>query len=585
MISIDKQTSEAHLKAAPIEEATPRSLVLRAAGFLLEHHAIVVLAYLIALELVIFAGSYAKAGFFLDDWLTLFEFKFGPSDFWESMRKYLADDPRVLIRPIEAPYFATLYKLFGFKPAPYHFINGAMEVLTSFFLYLSILRLTNSKAAAFVSSALCIVNPTHDATHYWMVCSSATLSLALFMSSFYCILEATCRNQRGLYTLSAVMLTLSLFNYESCLALPLVSVLGVGWIVAKRAGPKRALLKCLNISMFLSIPLVATFVYQRYLSPLIASSWVKRIELDPAYMFQTIARGLEIQTPWYLADFIRAHLLADFFTGLNTLTIVLLTVCLLSGIFIAAYFMHAEAGEKRAGNLWLLVGYGGLFSVLSLCVFGLNPEYMPLMITLINRVNLGASVGASIATGALIIVLLRALGNGGKCVIGPLTASLVFGAILAIFGLSDRAFSHAWIASTVVQGRIREVMASNAPNVKPGEGVIVVNCPRYVLWAPVADGTWDLQAMLRIAASTDKIFATSLSDRLQVTREGVRDYVLGIEIANIKFKDMFLMEPHTATFRRVQDVHDFVESAQKTTRQMGIDQSVIDRWRGQVDCK
>lgn len=568
-----------------IVPASP-SMLRSAAEFVAKHHCVIVLAYLLALELCVFGSSFAKTGFFLDDWLTLFQMKFGPSDFFALTQKYLFEDPRVLIRPLEAPYFAGLYKIFGFKAAPYHFANAAMEVLTAFFLYMTVLRLTRQKATAFIASALFVVNPTHDATHYWMVCSSATFSMMLFMSSFWSLLKAVDENKGWLYVTTGVLLTCSLFNYESCIALPLAMVVAVGVMLLPRLGLKSTILKCANVSFYLLIPVVVTVVYQRYLSPMIAFSWVKRIEADGSYMLPTITKGLEIQTPWALSAFIQKYLVADFFTGMNALSAILLISAMLGAALLAGIFMaqqKVDTIDQKSTSGWQLAGVGLLFAVLALAVFGLNSEYMPMMITIINRVNLGASIGASLITAATIVGCYElATSRSTHKSVAIAACCLIFTSITTVFALSDRALSHAWLASTAVQNRIREVMRSNASKLKPGDGIVIMNCPRYVMWAPIADGTWDLQAMLRVASNNNKIFATSVSDRLKVSEKGIRDIVLGKEVANIPFATMYSLEPHTAVFQRVPTAEAFIEAAQKTTMQMGINQSLITDWRASL---
>lgn len=564
--------------------ALARSSALgRISDFIDEQHVILVLAFLLALELVIFGTPYAKTGFFLDDWLTLFQLKFGPQDFWAATQKYLFEDPRVLIRPIEAPYFAGLYKLFGFKATGYHFVNGAMEVISGFFLYLSSVRMTRNKALAFIASALFIVNPTHDATHYWMVCSSATLSMMLFLASFWSILKAVDENNRAMYVWSGALLTISLFNYESCIALPLAMVIGVAIMQLPKVGLRITVRQCINIGVFLLIPVVVTFVYQRYLSPLISYSWVKRIEGNGSFILPTVGMGLEIQMPWALAAFIKKYLLADFFKGLNVVGALMLGGTIAAATALCAVFLSRQPPENSGSQPAQVAAFGLLYAVLALAVFGLSSEYTPLMITLINRINLGASIGASLITAAIITggyqLAMRALPK--KALPALVAAScLLFAGIMSVFALSDRVLSNAWLVSTVVQNRIREVMASNASQLRDGDGIILLNCPRYVLWAPIADGTWDLQAMLRVAANNDKIYGTSVSDRLVVSRDGVQDFVFGTKkIADLKFGSLYSLEPHTAKFQPVPSAEAFIEAVDRTTLEMGIEPAVVQRWR------
>ena len=143
-------------------------------------------------------------GFYLDDWVMLNTLARGPQNFFELFNYYFSADPRVVKRPIEALHFMVMFKLFGLKPLGYHVFNLILEVLSAWLLYFCMHRLTRSMPVALVTSILFLIYPSHNSTHYWVVCSSVGMSMILYLGSLLADIEAVLRDKKCLHNHKAI---------------------------------------------------------------------------------------------------------------------------------------------------------------------------------------------------------------------------------------------------------------------------------------------------------------------------------------------------------------------------------------------
>lgn len=169
------------------------------------------LLWLATLEYLVFGRAFRSVNFYLDDWTMLAHLSFGPQSLLSKISTYFLSDPRVTLRPLEAPYFATLHQFFGQYALWYHIVSGLFEVLAIWVFWLLIVRLTQSKATAFIATTLTLLDPRHDTTHYWVMCNSVSFSLFCSVLSLYFVDGASNLKNRWLAWILYVM---SLLNYE-----------------------------------------------------------------------------------------------------------------------------------------------------------------------------------------------------------------------------------------------------------------------------------------------------------------------------------------------------------------------------------
>ncbi|OYV26952.1 MAG: hypothetical protein B7W98_02840, partial [Parcubacteria group bacterium 20-58-5] len=400
----------------------------------------------------------------------------------------------------------TVYYLCGEKPLGYHIVNMIFEVASSLLLYKILVRLTARRAAALIGALLLLLYPSHDSTRYWVICSSVTLSLLLYLGSLQAAIVGTdcylsgAKKEAIIFQLVGFLLFfLSLLNYEIFLPFAPITVL-ICAAMAWRQGQKLIL-----PAAFAALPLilgaVALVIYLKVLVPLLGHGYAHAISLDPKVMIATIVQGLDLSTPWQAGRFFyeQAQNAIAVLTSSEKIRLVLIASGGALAVLWLAYRDNKEPPEGATAGLAPLrpldlVVMAALAVFLSYTIFGLSPDYMPTFITLVNRVNSGASIGIAIFITALFQALAVRVGRRGSLAIAGVGAL----AMLLLFTLADWGLSKPWIVSWTTQKEVRQAVRELKGKIDPQATLLLVSCPRYVMWSPVFDGVWDFQNMVRI---------------------------------------------------------------------------------------
>ncbi len=231
----------------------------------------------------------------------------------------------------------------------------------------------------------------------------------------------------------------------------------------------------------------------------------------------------------------------------------------------------------------VLLPLGLITVILSYTIFGLNPEYFPTFQTLVNRINEGAAVGIGIATAGLMALLFKILGNkGGK----PLQASIIAIVLLPMLALSflaDRGYAQPWILSWYTQKVIQDSLKDNAGRFRPGDSIILANCPRYVMWAPLFDGVWDFQPMLQLTLRSRDIKGGVVSERMEIQNNQLKDISRGVVCNTYDFKRLFIIIPPKGELVAVHSAEEFISVIEQRGFGFGLERSVLGKWRSQLE--
>jgi hypothetical protein len=150
---------------------------------------------------------------------------------------------------------------------------------------------------------------------------------------------------------------------------------------------------------------------------------------------------------------------------------------------------------------------------------------------------------------------------------------LVAGMVLANLGMS--AF---WICSWNVQKNVRFLISKSAENIKDGDAIILGDTHRYLMWAPVFDGTWDFQSMLRMTLNKNTVSGGVVSDRLCISGNKIRDISLGYVCASYDADKVKLLLPSESAWIPVNTSKQFIDLvAKKSSRD--ISAATLKRWR------
>lgn len=538
------------------------------------------LLFLALMELLCFGPIIRQVGFYLDDWSMLSTATFGSSGFVSTLVN-LFFDPQKIIRPVQAPYFAVLYSLFQLKPLGYHIVNCLVEVAAAAFVYLCLVKLSANRKAALAAGTLFLLMPTHDSTHYWVLCSSVTFSAALYLASLYSTLSSLAHGgikKMGLLALGTALFAASLFNYESMMPLLTTSVVSVFFAARRNEGLRKALVQAVRAGILLTAVVAALYVYTRILVPMIGNGYLHGIVIEPKLILNTLYEGIRIHLPFTALPFFFSQAVQILSEPVSALLMVAF------GLPVLAVFcswkrpsMADTPGIERD-----LVIIGCVTFLASYLIFGLNPEYTPTYLTLVNRVNMGASIGLAFIFAAVMVFLTRKpqLWRSFKY---RLLIGLILSSSVTFFMASNWAMARPWMASWVVQARLFKYLQANAPDFNSGQELLLVNCPRYVMWSPVFDGTWDFQNMARLAVKSQSLKGGVVSDRLVMKRDRIEDRSRGFLCGTYSFDRLFAFVAPEPDVIEAHSPQRFMDIVKQRGFGFDLDAAVLDKWKAELN--
>lgn len=527
------------------------------------HRNVLVLLCLVALEIITFGRSIRQVGFYLDDWSMLNRLSSGPQQLFAMMHNYFLQDPKVTIRPVQVIYQAILFSIFQLNPLGYHLFNATLEVICATLLYFCLKRISGSAGLGYVAAALFLVYPVHDSSHYWVLCHAVNLSLALYLGSLWFAIKWAERGCKKFLLAMFVCFAVSIFNYETMLPLSALTAVAV-WSVS---GSKQ---KSAFAFLLHAFAVAALVVYQRKLVPMFGLAWYHKAEFDPLLMFRTVSEGFALTSPPSVVSFsliqsakvLNELRLADY--------LALTAVAAITALGVLITTARIDERQIRGGKM---VGIGVLVILAAFSIFGLNSEYAPTLVTLVNRINTGAAIGwAIIAASAVVFTTTKAPRWR------PVVAA-VAGLSAAFFATTDWSMAQPWVVSWKMQHRIMQIAQANSPQFAAKRPVLLLNCPRYVMWAPVFDGVWDFQSMLQLATKNDSLQGNVVSERLKVTPTGLADMSGGYECGRYSFDQLQVLEPPHGDLITVTSAEQFVALVEPTCGRFGPSKEVLQEWR------
>lgn len=579
----DKIASEFEAETAPGTENHSGAGVERS-GFSPDFFCLVAL---LALEMVVFLPLAGQIGFYLDDWTTFANLHFVPFNFVDVLKASL-NDPRMITRPVQCFYYAGAYLLFGDTPGGYHVLRCLSEAAGAFLFYGCLFLLTRSRLLAFVAAALFIVYPSHDCSHYWIGAGLGSgtgltlylLSLFFYIRASFC--QALTRPGSGRlywlwYGLSVLAFIVSAYCYEAFLPLAAIHFFADIAITRARQGQWPVIIgkSLIKILPFLFIG-AGVPVYQRWLAPKFTEVFLSPAKPTLENLFTVPLKGLDVSLGPAAWQFNMARIME--FAGREANTRSCLQLIAVFIITLSCLWLLRK--ETPAFKIFF---YLSLFSIpvmlVSYLPFAVADGYMPTLSTMINRVNAGASPGACAILASLFCLLYLALKKTGR--IASLAGLLVIACFVTALVAADFGFSGYWLRSWTVQKHVRQLVSRHLEAGSSQQCLLLANCPRYTMWSPVFDGIWDFQAMCRIVSDNKQLKAGVISERLQFTRDDVRDYSLGHLCATYPYKDICLLFPSGKILIPLT-AGNFVEAIKSAGLDFGLNAGTVDAWQAKV---
>lgn len=540
---------------------------------------------LIFLEVVNFAWQMKQVGFYLDDWLMLNTLRFGPQNFFDALGNYFLNDPKVVIRPIQALHFGSLYFMSGLRPIGYHVSNCIFEVIAAIVAYLCLSRLTSNRLLSFMVAMGVLLYPVHDATHYWILCCSVPLSLALYFGSLWLSIEGALKNKFYYHWLSGVALLLSIYSYEVYLPLALVNVISV-YLIHRRAESVQASARKAALAF---VPLFAAgaslWIYQRFIVPNIALAYLHRVTLDPVRILYVTLQGALKTFAFDVAALSKEQIGYLLNAGISHWQAVMLVLAGLVSFFSVDKLAVEQKGLYARGAKELIII--GLATVLvSFSIFGLNTEYEPALLTIVNRINMGAAFGWFCVYAGLAGFLAGAFAKSGGARPRVRAAAFLMAATVALvnvaFTMTNWELAKPWVVSWKAQSNILYLMKSRAGKIPSDHSIILTDCPRYVMCSPVFDGIWDFQSMVRLALSDPKIKGGVVSERLRMAPGELQDVSMGYMCASYPFGNLSVLVPGDNKLVEAPTADAFIDIVEKKGADR-LSSGTIEKWRRQAE--
>jgi hypothetical protein len=561
---------------------------------------IAALVSLVLIELLCFLPIMRSVGFYFDDWATLSQLYFGPKDqgLWALVQNYGYNNSLVIIRPIEALHFGLAFYFFGLNPFPWHLVNVILEIVVAILTCVIVRKLSGSLVVGFFAAVFVMLCPSHDSSHYWIVCSSVTLSFALYLASLLATIEALGTSKVlmrvSLHSCSALFFALSLFNYETFMPLAVLNIFVSILVHLNRSISLTALFLALRKSvpsvLAMVLPVVSLLFYLKVVVPSISSVPMRAINFDMTVFLTTIFNGVCLSSPMSLAAFVfeRAREgLSAVSTG-ELLRAALLTLLVGGVIFLLTSSakdskQSAPDTSKSLLSAYQLILLGLIAVVVSYSIFGLSPDYPPTYLTYLNRINTGSSFGLALAfTGIFMLCFGRIKGRESLSIWPVVALSIPPMLLFLVFTLANFGLAKPWIASWVTQKHIHNKIVQNAKKLAPNSSLLLLNCPRYVMWAPVYDGIWDFRNTVRILLHDRDFSAGVVSERLVLSKNKLEDISRGVVCGVYPFSSLYLLVAPDCNPIRVENPKQFVEVVESRGMDFGLEQSAVRRWKERV---
>jgi hypothetical protein len=543
----------------------------------LEKRDLVILLLLFMVQASCFLPVCFNIGFYLDDWLTFWNLHFAPHNLVDLLKAAFAD-PRMITRPVQCVYYAFTYFLFGDRPLGYHLLRFALEYLGAVFLYMGIKRLSLSQFVAALCALIFILYPSHDATHYWIGGGLGPgFGLTLYLASFCFSVYAFAGKEKVLYPLALISYGLSAFCYESFLPMLVMSFCSILLLAAEQRTESR--LNTMGSVVWWFVPFLAVGllepIYQRVILPRVATIFLSPSSIDPAYFFNVFVQGLNMSFfagLWsFLAERVREEVII--FTPTSALQIAGVLAST-TGVVLVSFSNDQCVRYRRLFTAALLTFFA------SYLTFAVAQGYMPVLNSMINRVNIGASVAVSLVIALAIKWLIDHTGIKGKTALA-VSLSITLPLVL-IMVLTDLALSSFWVRSWQVQKDIRFLVNQHKDKIQEGDAILLANAHRYLNWAPVFDGTWDFQSMLAMTLNRKKQSGGVICDRLTIKGDHIQDISANFLCADYPASRITVLFPSESAWITVKTPAEFIDLANKKERELALSAGTIQRWRAEA---
>lgn len=578
---------------------------------------LLILVCLLAIQAFCFLPMALNSGFYLDDWLTFWNLHFAVHNLPDLLKASFSD-PRMVTRPIQCIYYACTYFFFGDKPLPYHLLRFGLEFAGAAFLYFGLKKITRTVLLPALAVAFFIVYPNHDSTHYWIGAGLGPgFGLTLYLASFYFLMDFASSKKIGTYSLSLIFFALSAFCYESFL--PMLAMSFCGLMLSPEFCFGQSIKKKILRAGLLTLPFFAIGacepIYQRFILPRFAKIFLSPSAFDPQYFVNVFIQAMNVSfgPAFWQFTFDRAR---DAFISLKAVSVAQIVGSALVSAALVIKLLCASKQESLSMTCTTSLSTGSnqsspstgsnqsspitgsnqssgtaptnfagllissaLIFFCSYITFAVAQGYTPVLNTIINRVNIGGSVAVSIAIATIIAFFVQSAHSKKARMTVAISLTLPLLLLFICANIGQGAF---WVVSWEVQKNVRFLIQQNAAKILPGQSILLAGVHRYLMWAPVFDGTWDFQSMLRMTLGTNNVHGGVVCDRLVINGENIIDMSGGYLCATYPTSRTTVLFPSQPEWLPIGSSKNFVDLIESKQKELSLDKTTLERWRSEL---
>jgi len=447
-------------------------------------------------------------GFYSDDWmyqawLTHHSGQGISSTLWALLRH----DPSLRVRPVQAIYLVTSFRIFGRQPVGYHILDAAILAVLTVMLYLLLRELRVGCWLEFTIPLVFALLPHYSTDRFWISSQQATLSLLFAIIGFYGVLRWRSQEDtpKRWLILGVGSLVLGILSYEVPVGLILAFL---GFMAFSASGTPRhlsrkrlwkglALVSLLLLALGIAKIGLQTRIQPHYhfLKRLGGLSWHATVE---AVRFNLWTYGLHL--PAVLSSLHRHGAIS--WSALAVAGV--LGVC--SGLYLWMRLASSLIPNRRA--CLSLIAAGFVIFGLGYALFFPNPAADFSSAGLRNRVVIASALGAA-------CVAVGVLGLGcsllGSHVARARAFSVAIAGICAMYCLVVSGISSFWTGARSQQAAVLTLVSENLTSLPNDSVVLLDGFCRYSGPAVVFETDWDTTGALQLTLGNESMAGNAVS--------------------------------------------------------------------------
>lgn len=464
--------------------------------------------------------------FYSDDWGFLAGFHFAELDGRFGLRSVL-DNPSFRPRPLQGLYLAGLYKLFGLHPFGHHIVNIVVLAGSMPIFYWLLLRLRVGRASAFIATLILIVLPQLSTVRVWYSAFQIPLSMLFALGSLH--FQLTYFHSRQLRWAGAALVAaaLSIAAYEIFAPLLVAFALGTAWPRRSDRGADRSIRRWIPIGTLLAIAALAVIAKSlfshRVRAPSLHLYWKGIVQLfRPDYDWRVdyglnLIASLSVNLWHPIVGWAQAaaSVAADG-VGFAALSVAL------AGAGLAFWRLSSAEAEGGEGRERFMLALGFAAFVLGLATFLIVPDIMFSPTGMANRALVAAALGVALIFAALLQLVSRIAGAGGRS-----RALAILGSLIAYCGMVRAAqVAGYWADVPPLQGSILAAARDDLRDLAAGDTVILDGTCPYSGPGVVFEAAPDTSGAFSLAMGRP-LQADTVSPRAALTSTGLRTSIYG----------------------------------------------------------